>query len=162
MSMKQLGKRGIPKGTVLSPTRQAILAHLRSHGASTPGPLLEALLLGAVVTTEELARNPYWLNHQLTRLCQQGHTVRHKNDAHVYVWSIPNWDEPAQGATAPAAVETTDPVFVGRVAAPRHIDRMLGPVYQPPSPTPARAGALDFACAPSVIGSRRVPFRSVA
>lgn len=162
MSMKQLGKHGIPKGTVISPTRKAILAHLHAHGASTPGPLLEALLLAAVVTTEDLTLNPHWLNHQLTRLVQQGHVVRHTNEAGVFVWSIPKWDEPEPEAVVSAAVEAIEPAFVGRVAAPRHIDRMLGPVYQPPCPTPARAGALDFARAPSVIGSRRVPFRSAA
>lgn len=153
MSMRQLGKHGIPKGTVTNPARRAILGHLRDHGASTPAPLIEALLQADVVTADDLARDRNWLHHHLSRLCAQGLVIRRKNDADDYVWAAvaePAEDEPAKS------------VLLAGVAAPRHIDRMLGPVYQPPCPTPARAGALDFAQAPSVIGSRRVPFRSAA
>lgn len=48
----------------------------------------------------------------------------------------------------------------GEVAPPRQVNVMHGPTYQPGAWAPARAGAAAYRQIPSLMGSRRVPFRS--
>lgn len=152
MSMIELGKHHLPKGTLVSPVRKAIVAYLRD-GERTSGEILQLLLDRNLATNDGLARNPYWLQNHMAKLREEKHVDKRINDAQQLVWFLGAVEAPAQ----PAATSNAQ-----AVAAPRQVNVMHGPVYVPPTAAPARAGALDYARMPSLMSGTRVPFRGVA
>jgi len=149
MSMVELGKHHRPKGSITSPIRLCIVGHLEHHGERSTLQVVEALLAANLVSEEELATNPTWVQSQLAKLRVAKHIVKRENSTGI-VWAVrPAADEP----------ETPDPDVVRRLAGPRQVSKMAGPAYTPPPLTPARPGAMDFARAHSLMGTTRVPFR---
>ncbi|WP_219211892.1 hypothetical protein [Variovorax boronicumulans] len=153
MSMLDLGRPKDVPAKVLTPVRAAIFGQLRAHGERSTAQLLEALLAVNLVTADDLARDPYWMQKSLARLRSSKRIDKRINEAGKLVW----FEGQAPQVTATPAPEST-----GRVAAPRHINVMHGPQYQPAPWVPARAGALDHVNVDSLIGGRRVAFGSVA
>lgn len=152
-TVKQLTARALT-----SPTRRAILQYLQMHGECTREQLGEAVHGYAswrIVADSEPAAHERWLGDHLRNLRAQGHVSKRINDAGVVVY-FAGTDAVATGSSVEAA-EPPEPDM--EKAAPRHINVMHGQVYQPAPWAPARAGALDHARLPSVMGSQRVPFR---
>lgn len=151
MSMHALTNGRSRREGMRNPQRIAIVQHLEATGECSAKQILSAMLDRGVVTADELEANPHWLSQRLSHLHEGARVSRRTNEEGVLVWFV-----------GTALAETASEPLVARpgVAKPRHIDVMNGPLYLPPCPSPARAGALDFARAPSLMGSRRVPFRS--
>jgi len=157
MSMFEMGGGHLPEGAVVSPKRRAILQHIQMHGEASKEQLLEAL--GNRLDKADMQGSPTaeqrreWLTSHLNHLRAAGHLARRVNEQQQVVWYAGT--EPVEIA-APAPDE--DDGFDER-AAPRQIDVMKGPTYQPRAWVPARAGAADYLAIPSLMGTRRVPFR---
>lgn len=159
MSMYALTQGHGRRAGMRNPQRIAIVEHLEAAGECTAKQILEAMLERGVVTVQELEDNPYWLAQRLSHLHEGERVSRRTNDAGMLVWFV------GAGPEAPAAQAGADvvdgPVLrLPRVAQPRRIDRMNGPVYQPQPTQPARAGAMEFRRFPSLMGGQRVDYRS--
>lgn len=145
------------KGTLFSPSRIAVLQHLQMHGDCTREQLAAALshhaIWAGVSGTTPSIVTP-WLNSNLAHLRAQGHIMKGVNDANEPVWRIGTEPVPT---VAPNDLEENLP---GSKAAPRHVNVMHGPTYQPKPWAPARAGAVAHSAIPSLMGRKRVPFRS--
>lgn len=145
------------KGLVTSPTRLSILQHLQMHGERTHEQLDEAIGHHSSWTPGERLAAPQrqraWLVSHLTHLRAGGHIMKRVSEAQQVVWSIGT--EPVEIA---APLEAHEPP--AGVAGPRRVNVMHGPTYQPKAWAPDRAGAGGYAAIPSLMGSRRVAFRS--
>lgn len=157
MSMHQMGKRGIPKGAVVSPTRRAILQHLQMHGECAMDALYDAFKgfsTWRLSATHEPPKGMGWLDGHLRHLRSTGHVTRRVDDAGQVFWSIGT----DQSAKADDQAEPEE-MRASEAAEPRQVNVMHGPVYQPPAFAPARAGALQHTAFKSLMGNRLVAYR---
>lgn len=159
MSMLWLGDHRTPKGAVTSPTRRAILQHLQMNGEQSTEQLHEAFknfTTWRISAAHEPPKNMGWLDGHLRHLRSAGHLSRRIDEAVGKVfWKI--------GSDAVAVQEVEPDLDDERCAetvAPRQVNLMHGPVYAPPVSAPARPGAMDFSKFPSLMGQRRVAYRS--
>lgn len=161
MSMLHMGNHRTPKGAVTSPTRRAILQHLQMHGEQSIEQLRDAFkgfTTWRLSAENQVLPRANWLDSHLSSLRAAGHVRRRTEITGQVYWSIGAETEagPAESVEI-AESEELEPV---QVVAPRHVNVMHGPVYVPPVSAPARRGAADFRQFPSLMGGRRVDYRS--
>lgn len=146
-----------PKGGLLSLTKRAIIAHVKSAGRCSFVQLCEAFkepckfnpIAEPVDSRVKADTDAHWLRAQLNALRHQGHLVRVVIDNFT-------WYE--VGSEIEAACEATAPDY--SLVPPRQVHVMGTPVYSPPKAAPCRAGALDFASRPSLHAGQEIAYKT--
>lgn len=146
-------------GSLVSPTRRAILQYLQMHGESTKEQLEAALknfrTWRAGPEEKQPIVNAAWMGSHLANLRLAGHISKRVNAAQQTVWFAGT--EPVVNVGTDFVEPDEEPA---QVAKPRQVDVMFGATYQPVAWTPARSGAGAYTQIPSLIGGRRVPYRA--
>lgn len=158
MSMRQLGNHHMPKGAVTSPTRRAILQHLQMHGECSDEQMHEAFkdfTTWRLSDAHKAPQNTTWLGSHLRHLRAVGHIQRRKTADGQIFWAIGT-----EAKSGPAEVAEPDDLEPVQVVGPRQVNVMHGPLYVPSTGAPVRPGAMDFRQFPSLMGGRRVDYRS--
>ena len=158
MSMLELGNHRTPKGAITSPTRRAILQHLQMHGERSIEQLNESFkgfTTWRINGRHELPSDMRWLDSHLRHLRAIGHISRRIDDAGQIYWKVGT-----DVSTGPDDISEPEEAHRGEVVAPRQVNLMHGPVYEPKAFVPARPGAMDYSRFPSLMGGRRVDYRS--
>lgn len=133
---------------------RAVLDYIRAHQPVPQQTLVEHFTERAHA---EGTTPGAWLYKRMGNLRESG-WVQHGPGG----WTAATAEQMAARTTAHQerarrVVQPKKAACTGSIAQPRRID-MFGPIYVPPAPV-LRAGAMDYAAAPSVINGRPVGYR---
>jgi hypothetical protein len=152
--VNRYAQKGEPRG----PVNKLVVAWLTLHGPASATQVRQGLLDGGALPVLMIEHNKHhWAEDALYELYCAGCLSRTQQADGAVIYRIAQAQAPA-----PQSEGAPGPDQAMRIAAPRRIDVMHGPLLAPGNDLPARAGAMDYAAIPSLMSGRRVPLRAGA